>query len=206
MGDAGWAGICRGIQAGQNDKMIDLKGNLTLGDIRLLNFLNLKDEEKELVRNWRNHDRVRGWMYSSNVISPEEHSKFIDGLKEDNKNYYWLAMNKDGKYLGVIYLNDLNISNRNAYIGIYSEQTNKLSGSGKLLIECLRRIAFDILSLHSLKLEVVENNEKAIRFYKKSGFSEEGRLKEFIFRNDKWCDVIVMGIINRKVGKTWNSE
>ena len=206
MGDAGWIGVCRGIQAGKNDKMIDLKGDITIGDIRLLNFLNLNDEEKELVRNWRNHNGVRRWMYSDHIISREEHSMFIDGLKKDNKNFYWLAKNKDEKYMGVIYLNKVDFDNKNAYLGIYSEQTSRLSGSGKLLIECLGKLSFDILDLHSLKLEVIENNDRAIRFYEKSGFSEEGRLREFVFKDGKWCDVIVMGIIKRNVGQTWKSE
>lgn len=186
--------------------MINLKEDVTLGDIKLLNFLNLNDEEKELVRNWRNHDGVRKWMYSSHIISPEEHDKFIDRLSEDKKNFYWLVKNKDGKCVGVIYLSDLNMSNKNAYIGIYSEQTNELSGSGKLLIECLEKLAFDILDLHTLKLEVLEDNKRAIGFYEKSGFSKEGILKEFVLRDEKWCDVIVMGIINKNMGQRWNSK
>jgi sialic acid synthase SpsE len=43
--------------------------------------------------------------------------------------------------------------------------------------------------------EVIETNERAISFYKKTGFSEEGRLKEFVFKDGRWLDVIVMGII-----------
>ena len=101
---------------------------------------------------------------------------------------------KDGKYIGVICLNRVDFINKNAYLGIYTNP--ELSGVGGLIMECLQKLAFDVAHLHTLKAEVIETNEWAIDFYKKSGFSEEGRLKEFVFKNGKWLGVIVMGIIN----------
>lgn len=67
-------------------------------------------------------------------------------------------------------------------------------------MECLQGLAFDTAHLHTLKAEVIETNKRAINFYKKSGFSEEGRLKEFVFKDGKWQDVIVIGIIKRDEG------
>jgi len=57
-------------------------------------------------------------------------------------------------------------------------------------------MASNIFGLHSLKLEVIEDNKKAIEFYKKKGFEEEGRLREFVLKHGKWLGVIIMGIIN----------
>ncbi|MCM8820304.1 MAG: hypothetical protein NC925_05880 [Candidatus Omnitrophica bacterium] len=34
-----------------------------------------------------------------------------------------------------------------------------------------------------------------MEFYKKHGFRKEGRLKEFVYREGKYLDVIVMGIV-----------
>jgi RimJ/RimL family protein N-acetyltransferase len=42
-------------------------------------------------------------------------------------------------------------------------------------------------------LAVFEDNTAAINLYKKIGFQEEGRLKEFIFKDGKWKDVIIIG-------------
>ncbi len=177
---------------------MDLKRNFELGDVLLINFLNLNDEEKEIIRDWRNHEDIRKWMYSDHIISLEEHINFIEGLKKDNKKFYWLARYKDGWYPGVISLNRLDVRNNNGYLGIYTNP--ELSGTGSLLIECLKKVSFDIAHLHTLKSEVIETNLRAINFYKKSGFSEEGRLKEFVFKDGKWQDVIAMGIINRNEG------
>lgn len=178
--------------------MTNLKKNYHFEDANLKNFINLTEEEKELVRNWRNNKDVRLWMYSDAVISPKEHFKFINRLHDDTKNYYWLVTNKKKERIGVIYLNKIDIKNKNAYLGIYTNPDCKLKGRGILLIEHLKRLAFEICKLHTLKLEVIDTNKKAISFYKKSGFIEEGRLKEFVFKNGNWYDVIIMGFIKRE--------
>lgn len=176
-----------------NSEIMDLRRNIELNDADLINFINLTDDEKEMIRNWRNHESVRNMMYSDHIITIEEHSKFIVRLRNESNNFYWMVRNK-GKNIGTISLNRVDFKNFNAYIGIYSNPD--LSGKGGLLIECLKFLAFNKAKLHTLKLEVIEGNEKAINFYKKSGFMEEGRLKEFVFKNGKWHDVIVMGILN----------
>lgn len=179
-------------------RKMDLRKDIELGEVLLINFVNLTEEEKKLVRDWRNNEEVRRWAYSKHTISPEEHSEFIKKLEGDEKNFYWLARKKDAGYIGVISLNRVDLSNKNAYLGIYSNLESKLPGSGRLLINCLKKLAFEIAGLHTLKLEVIDNNERAINFYRRSGFSEEERLREFVLRDGKWHDSIVMGIINNK--------
>lgn len=176
---------------------------LTLSDFEfddsiIKNFVNLTQKEKKMVRKWRNSDNVRKWMYSDHIISHKEHYEFIETLKTDNKNFYWLVKNKKNEnHVGVIYLNRVDFKNKNTYLGIYSNPDSKQKGVGSLLIEALKKIAFDIAKLHTLKLEVVDFNDRAISFYKNMGFTEEGRLKEFVFKDGKWHDVIIMGIINK---------
>ena len=59
--------------------------------------------------------------------------------------------------------------------------------TGTVLLFCeyalvlLKEISFVTGKLDTLKLEVKEDNERAIAFYKKSGFSEESRSGNMIF-------------------------
>lgn len=176
---------------------MDLRRDFDIDDFSALNFVNLSGEERDLVRRWRNHDDVRKQMFSESEISPEEHARFIAGLSGDNRNFYWLVKYREGEYLGVIYLNRTDFSNGNAFLGIYSNPYRKVEGAGRLLIDCLKRIAFEKGTLHALKLEVIETNDRAMNFYAKAGFAEEGRLKEFVFREGKWYDAVIMGIVDR---------
>ena len=87
----------------------------------------------------------------------------------------------------------MNKKHKSAYLGIYANPECKEKGRGKVLLKLLLKVAFDFFKLHTLKLEVFEDNNAAINLYKKLGFQEEGRLKEFILKDGKWKDVIIMG-------------
>lgn len=171
-----------------------LRKNIELGKVFLKNFVNLNEEEKETVRRWRNHIEVRKWMYTDHEISKEEHEEFIESLKKDKKNFYYLVY-EENKPVGVITLTRVDFNNRNAYFGIYANPEEKIHGAGLVLEKSAIKLAFEIAGLHTLKLEVIEDNQRAISFYKRMGFVEEGRLREFVFKDGKWKDVLVMGMI-----------
>ena len=177
--------------------MVNLKRNFKFNNTTLINFINLTDREEYLVRNWRNNQSVRKWMYSKHRISIREHSEFIESLKKDDRNFYWLLKNKTRGYAGVISLNKIDLANKNAYLGIYKNPNSNLSELGYMLIRCLKKLAFDVAILHTLKLEVIGANKIAIRFFEKSGFSREGKLKGLFFKDRRYHDVIVMGILRK---------
>ncbi len=176
---------------------INLKSDFELGGFKIVNFVNLTFEEKEIVRNCRNNENIRKMMFSDSIISSEEHSNFINKLRKDNNNFYWIVK-KGNEFIGTISMNRVDMINKNAYIGIYTNPDYKLPGAGSILIKCLKKLAFGEANLHTLKLEVIDKNERAINFYKKSGFIDEGRLKEIVFRENRWYDVIIMGTMNRE--------
>ncbi|MFY9270850.1 MAG: UDP-4-amino-4,6-dideoxy-N-acetyl-beta-L-altrosamine N-acetyltransferase [Candidatus Manganitrophaceae bacterium] len=177
-------------------EMIRLRRNFDFGGFKLINFIRL-GAASERVRRWRNHDEVRKWIYSDHLISKKEHLRFIEGLKEDRKNYYWMVEDREGG-IGVISLNKVDPKHKNTYLGIYTNPDSPRKRAGKILIDLLKRLCFEIAKLHSLRLEVIDGNERAVRFYRKMGFRKEGRLKEFVLKEGRWRDVIVMAMINPK--------
>lgn len=180
------------------DKEI-LKNDLDIQELKLMNFINLDEKQREKVLHWRNDKDIRTWMYNDHEISIEEHNGFIENLRVDFKNSYWLVKHKEYGDLGVIYLNKIDLKNKNAYLGIYGNPENDVKGKGSMLGKAILTLAFDKLSLHSLKLEVIKDNERALNLYRKLGFSEEGKLREYIFKDDEWKDVIVMGLVNENI-------
>ncbi len=175
---------------------INLKKNFKFEKISLINFTNLTAEENEMIRNWRNEESIRNWMFSDHIITKEEHMQFLNRLKSDNKNFSWLIRNNDS-YLGVLNFNQVNFKHRNAYFGFYVNPNIKLPGIAVLIDRIAIKLAFEVTGLHTIKLEALGGN-KVIKLHRKLGFKEEGRLKEFILKEDKWQDVIIMGMTNKK--------
>ena len=164
---------------------------------KLRNFINLKEEELEMVRSWRNHQNVKKWMYSHHYISKEEHISFVKSLKNSYNSAYWIVQGQKD-YIGVLYFNRLSMEQGHAYYGIYANPFERIPGAGRILDKIAIEIAFGLLDLHTLKLEVMEDNVSVINLHRKFGFREEGVLKEFVNREGKWIDVIIMGMINPK--------
>ncbi len=169
--------------------------------MELVNFVNLTSYESEMVRRWRNTPAIREWMYNTDIITEDEHGAFISSLKNTKNRLYWLVRESGGGYAGVISLVNIRWNHRHAYLGIYANPEERKPGRGSLLLSALLDVTFDILKLHTLKLEVIESNTAAIGLYKKFGFKEEGRLKEFVFKDGKWMDVIVMGMMEKEYSR-----
>ena len=133
----------------------------------LFNIIELSNDEKEMILKWRNNKNIRKWMYNSIPISKSSHFEFIDRLKFDEKNRYFLVKD-DFLSIGVIYIN--NIDNKSASLGLYTNPT--LKGKGSILMDLIINYAFDNLSLKILYIEVFKENQKAIKLYKKFNFRE----------------------------------
>lgn len=164
---------------------------------KLTNFIDLLEDDTIEILNWRNHPEVRKWFYGDHAISLEEHSYFINRLKNSDREIYF-----KGEDIGVVSLSKIDMKLGHAYLGIYTNPWNQKKMKGRILLNSLLNYAFRILKLETVKLEVFSVNERAVRFYQQNGFKNEGCLRNFGRYNGTFCDVIVMGILASEfVGK-----
>lgn len=59
----------------------------------------------------------------------------------------------------------------------------------------LVRFIFNEMNMNKIKLHVFSFNERAKRVYEKIGFKVEGILRQELFREGRYHDVIVMGLL-----------
>lgn len=136
---------------------------------QLLNFIDLKLEEKEMILKWRNHSEIRKWMYNQDEIKLEEHLTFIESLKSRKDKLYFLVKKED-EFIGVI--DFLDLDKKEIFYGIYSNPNSKIMGVGRILNEISIDFAFNSLKAHKLKLEVFEDNIQVRNLHKKYKFRE----------------------------------
>ncbi|AVM58652.1 UDP-4-amino-4,6-dideoxy-N-acetyl-beta-L-altrosamine N-acetyltransferase [Bacteroides heparinolyticus] len=123
-------------------------------------FLELSDQEKKMILEWRNSESIKKWMYNKNEIQLKEHLEFIDNLKERNDRYYWLVMSFKGNYIGVVNINDIDKASDTAELGLYMNPK-----SGELGYNYVREcfyFFFNILDFGHLYCAVAENNRNAL--------------------------------------------
>ena len=80
------------------------------------------------------------------------------------------------------------------YIGI-ADKENHSKGYGQEATLLLCEYAFMTLNLHRIHLVVHTENVKAIKLYKKIGFKLEGTMREAMYRDGKYADFHVMGLL-----------
>ncbi|NOX43172.1 MAG: GNAT family N-acetyltransferase [Gammaproteobacteria bacterium] len=123
---------------------------------------------------------------------------FSELLTREN---YWFACKgvEISEIIGAAFLHSIDTSDKRARyaVGIYNEE-NWNNGYGQEITQTILRYAFHDLKLHKVDLRVLAYNKRAIASYKKSGFVQEGMLRENAFINNEWHDDIIMGILSHE--------
>lgn len=96
---------------------------------------------------------------------------------------------------------DLRVFNRNAYITYYVIPKYRGQGYGKAMLQKAIGFAFGEMNLHRLTAEVYAYNEKSIKLLESLGFMREGLLREAKFHDNKYWDILIMGILKEEYRK-----
>lgn len=145
-----------------------MKQNFTIRNVRFKNFVNLTEDEKIEILEWRNHELIRSMMITKDIISIENHSIFLKKLTYSNDKEYWIAIYNNQK-IGVIDLYD--ITDLHAFWGFYLNPEYIGSGYGILLEYLILEIAFFNLNLSVLFCESLTINKNIIKTHKVFGYS-----------------------------------
>lgn len=157
------------------------------GQVELVNYISLSDEQALDVLHMRNHPEVRRWMHNAREITKSEHFEFIDKLRSSEDKLYFLVLFK-GQQVGVINLTGIDLKALTCELGLFANLNTGMEGKGKLLMSSILCFAEKKLKLERLTLEVFLSNCRAIKLYEKFGFVYDRQ----IFKNG--LDVICMSL------------
>lgn len=160
-----------------------------------------RQEDLPSIREWVNDPEITGTLshiftFPQSVYDSESFLKMmIEGRGNEIRGFV-IAEKDTLDYMGQIDLIRIDWLNRSATLGIVIGRKDKLGqGYGREAIHLLKTFVFQSLNLNRLELEVYDYNERAYRCYISCGFKEEGRLRQKIFKNGKYHDVIVMSVL-----------
>ena len=91
---------------------------------------------------------------------------------------------------------DLDWRNRCCEIGIFIGVKEFWGrGYGTQVMRLMLNYGFNTLNLNRVYLRVYESNPRGIRCYEKAGFRHEGRLRQAIFQDGRYIDLLMMSVI-----------
>lgn len=169
------------------NKAVNSKGTMRDGHLRPL-----EDEDLELVLQWRNSDRVRFNMFSTHVITKEEHRNWY--LNLDFNTCRYLVFECLHRPVGLVNFTKIGQYNDRCDWGFYLGETDVPPGTGLLMGYLGIEYAFTVLNIRKLCSQVLGNNERSLRYHHKLGFKEEGRLLKHHLLNGIYVDVIMMAL------------
>jgi len=173
-----------------------LKGErITLGPV--------KREYIESYLKWFNDPEITRYLSMFRPFTRMMEEDWIENLKNRDDTIVFAIIipdeNNVEKLIGNCGLHAIDWKNRVAEVGItIGEKEYQSKGYGTEAMEILLEYGFKTVNLNRIQLRVYEFNSRAINSYNKIGFVNEGRMRQAIFINGEYHDVIFMSILQEE--------
>lgn len=158
------------------------------------------DDYKTTIE-WRNNPLVVNQLGGGILfVSEAREKKWIEDTifhSADIKLAICLASNN--LHIGNVYLSDINYINRTAESHILiGNQSYWGQGLGSEALQQILNYGFDERGLNRVYSHINADNVASIRLHEKCGYKREGLLRQAIFKNGQFKDVVVMSILKEE--------
>jgi diamine N-acetyltransferase len=155
---------------------------------------------------------INGWRRDPVVIDGVAAPKRFIGLDVDLKWYddylsrranevrCAVCLAESGQLVGMVSLTRIDYVHRNAefncVVGLRDRQNR---GVGTAASRALVRHGLFDLNLHRIYVHVLRDNVSSIRMCEKAGFRAEGTIREGAYKNGRYHDLVLMGVLKSEV-------
>lgn len=165
---------------------------------RIFNIRPVEEKDLSLLANHRNQENTYGNLTSSLPVWPHYQKSWLQGLGERNMYFMINVTEFSLKEVGILRLTDIDWQNSNAAIGLDIFSRFRGMGYGKEAFKFAVDHFFLRFNFHRLWLLVSGENIPAQKIYTNAGFKEEGIMRNQLFKNGKYVDYIMMGILREE--------
>lgn len=154
-------------------------------------------EDTDRIVAWRNEERVfKNFIYQE-AFTRQGHENWMRTKVESGSVVQFIICEKeDDRPIGSVYFRDIDRQNKKAEYGIFIGEADAAGkGLGSETARLAVAYARDALRLHKLMLRVFADNAGAVKSYRNAGFVQEAHLKDEIFTDGKYRDMLLMAVI-----------
>lgn len=161
-------------------------------------------EDVPLFVHWLSNPELRHYV-TVRYISEALERRWFEGLVPATSGtaparlLFVIEVREGNQPIGVVGLENINWRDRQAEFGIIIGDPDFWGrGYGSDALRTLLKVGFHWFNLHRIFLHVVAENVRAIKAYEKCGFKHEGRLREAVFIEGVYHDLLVMSVLARE--------
>jgi len=165
----------------------------------MLKFLKIKEEDLELILNWRTLPEVTRYMVTDIEYNMENQIKWYQKIRTDESSKYWMISYQDNK-IGLIYLTDIDYKNKHCTWGYYIGE-NAYRSIGGIIPPYLYNYVFHEMKFNKIIAEVIEGNQNIMKLHELHGYRFVGKYEKHIYKYDKYHDFFIYELHCT----TWNS-
>lgn len=149
---------------------------------------------------WRNDDQIWSMLGGVKYYVSESYEKdwISNAIKDQSAIRLAVCLTDNNLYIGNVYITNINTQNRSGVTHVLignKEYWGK--GLAKEALTMLLDYAFKERNFHRLEAHVLENNIASIKMHTKTGYTQEGILRESVFKNGKYQNQVVMSILSQ---------
>ena len=153
--------------------------------------------DHRLLVKWRNQDLVS--FFSSSPLTLESHLQWYEQVVTDATQHFYVIVRTqpNGTFdcIGSIGLKDSNLIHRRAEYGRFLiAPFYRGEGYGRLALLSLLDIAFGTLDLNRVYGYILASSRRGLTVALSAGFLIEGTFHQHVYKDDKYFDVISVGI------------
>ncbi|HNP99350.1 MAG TPA: GNAT family protein [Bacteroidia bacterium] len=156
-------------------------------------------DDAAITWHWRNQEAIRNDFSAHPFpVNYEQEKEWMSKVVSSNipLTAFGVEVIASGELVGMTYLKNINQLHRQAEFAILLDEANRGKGYGKEACMQTLNFAFMELGLHRVYLKVRKDNTAAIKVYTKCGFTQEGILRDDLYKQGEFRDVLIMSVLS----------
>jgi RimJ/RimL family protein N-acetyltransferase len=151
---------------------------------------------------WVNDPEVTRTLLIHRPINREAELQFLDRVTQSEQAVVLgVVVKATGRLIGAAGLHQVDTQSRHGQFGIFiGEKAERGRGYGTEATRLMTDFAFGTLNLNRVWLHVTSENAAGIKAYEKVGYRREGVLRQALYKEGRYHDLVVMAILREEWG------
>ena len=167
----------------------------------------LEQKDAALMLEWMHDEEIqKKFQRNMRAMTLQDAIQFCNksGCSQElinGQDLHYAIVDEADEYLGTISLKSIDLINHSAEYAIATRRKAHGKGIARIATRLILKKAFEEFELHRVYLNVLSDNEPAIRLYEKCGFRFEGESRECLLKDEKYVNLKWYGILREEYRK-----